>query len=44
MKPGRKPKACSSCEHVHKVGTECQRITPAALSSFTPKCGCKVGA
>lgn len=33
---------CSDCEHAHWPGTECTRLTPAAHTGFTPKCGCKL--
>lgn len=32
---------CSDCEHAHWPGTECTRLTPAAHTGFTPKCGCR---
>jgi len=43
MATTKKPKPCYSCEHVHPVGQECRKRTPAQHSSFAPICDCREG-
>jgi hypothetical protein len=32
---------CSDCEHAHWPGDTCTRVTVAAHTGFSPRCGCR---